>query len=264
MNPDPSLYGITEKDVQDYYKNKSLFEKKFGKLFGPSFFSESNLLAIGKIFLIFGGISVFLVSMVGLLESNGSFLLAFFVVPLALLFFLAVKEKVDQNSLVVPSDLEERILATEKYLKAKAAKDAENYQIQKEEQKRLENLQRQYEAFWFNLSGVEFENKLKDVLEKNRFTKVSTTAYSGDNGIDLFAVDPDGKKVVFQCKAHSRPVSPDDVRAFFGSFKAVGDKADYGVLVALSGVTDSGSKFMRDNGLKLWTVKDVVKLARQP
>jgi len=259
MRPSPSSYGITSRDVEDFQSTKILFQRKNQRLFGSGLWSKTNLKSLAKVVFLFGGVPAYFIATFG--GSMGMALVGFCAVPLGGLVLYAVTEKIHQRRIVLPENCEKKLLATEMYLKAVAEFDAKQYQFNQKEKRLLEEKQRKQESFWFSLSGIQFEQFLKDLLEKSNYTHVKTTPYSGDGGIDLFAVDPGGQKVVFQCKAHSRPVSPDDVRAFFGSFKALGNKADYGVLVALSGATGSGVRFLKLNGLRLWTVKDVVAMA---
>jgi hypothetical protein len=259
MRPLPSSYGITSGDVEAFQNTKALFHCKNQRFFGSGFWSKINLKSLAEVVFIFGGVPAYFIATFG--GSMGMALAGFCAIPLGVLVLCAIVAKIHQKRIVLPANCEKNLLATEKYLEAVAEFDAKQYQINQQKKRLLEEQQRKHESFWFSLSGIQFEHFLKDLLEKSNYSHVKTTPYSGDGGIDLFAVDPEGKKVVFQCKAHSRPVSPDDVRAFFGSFKALGNKADYGVLVALSGATGSGVRFLKLNGLKLWTVKDVVAMA---
>lgn len=122
---------------------------------------------------------------------------------------------------------------------------------------------RQHLEFWQELDGVGFEQELATLLRDSGYKNVSLTAVSGDDGIDLWADDPDGNPCIFQCKAYQNTVSPAQVRELLGSFKAVEDKANYAVMVALSGVTGGAEKFAEKNKILIWDGDNLVKMAEE-
>lgn len=122
---------------------------------------------------------------------------------------------------------------------------------------------RQHLEFWQGLDGVGFEQELATLLRDSGYKNVSLTAVSGDDGIDLWADDPDGNPCIFQCKAYQNTVSPAQVRELLGALKSVEDKANYAVMVALSGVTGGAEKFAEKNKILIWDGDDLVKMAEE-
>jgi len=122
---------------------------------------------------------------------------------------------------------------------------------------------RQHLEFWQGLDGVGFEQELATLLRDSGYKNVSLTAVSGDDGIDLWADDPDGNPCIFQCKAYQNTVSPAQVRELLGALKSVEDKANYAVMVALSGVTGGAEKFAEKNKILIWDGDDLVKMAKE-
>ena len=54
------------------------------------------------------------------------------------------------------------------------------------------------------MDGHQFEKSLAVLLNKNGW-KTTATRGSGDHGIDLDGSDPDGDRVLIQCKGKSSP-----------------------------------------------------------
>ena len=122
---------------------------------------------------------------------------------------------------------------------------------------------RQHLEFWHELDGVGFEKELATLLRDSGYKNVSLTAITGDDGIDLWAKDPDGDACIFQCKAYKNTVSPAQVRELLGSLKSVGDRANYAVMVALSGVTGGAERFAERNEILIWDGDNLVKMAEE-
>jgi len=120
-------------------------------------------------------------------------------------------------------------------------------------------LQKNYE-YWFSLDGKRFEEDLKALLLRLKYTSVKLTPTTGDQGIDLWATAPDGRTAIFQCKAHKKRIGPSAVRDLFGTFTALKGKADYAVMVALAGCTSGAKAYAQQNGIQVWTVNDLLKL----
>jgi len=120
---------------------------------------------------------------------------------------------------------------------------------------------RQYLEFWQELDGITFEHELATLLRDTGYRDVSLTSLSGDDGIDLWAIDPDDNPCIFQCKAYQNTVSPSQVRELLGSLKAVEDRANYAVMVALSGVTDGAERFAKKNSIIIWDGNHLLELA---
>ena len=150
---------------------------------------------------------------------------------------------------------EQRIKAKEeaREIAARATKAAE----------KEKKIARQQLEFWQELDGLGFEQELATLLRDSGYINVSLTAVSGDDGIDLWADDPDGNPCIFQCKAYQNTVSPAQVRELLGALKSVEDKANYAVMVALSGVTGGAEKFAEKNKILIWDGDSLVKMAEE-
>ena len=142
--------------------------------------------------------------------------------------------------------------AAAKEVAARAAKAAE----------REKKVGRQNLEYWQELDGVTFEKELAALLRDCGYNDVSLTSVTGDDGIDLWATDPDGNPCILQCKAYQNTVSPSQVRELLGSLKAVEDKANYAIMVALSGITGGAEKFAEKNGILVWDGDMLVEMAK--
>jgi HJR/Mrr/RecB family endonuclease len=116
--------------------------------------------------------------------------------------------------------------------------------------------------FWQELDGHTFEHEFAALLKDSGYTKISLTATTGDEGIDLWGTDPDGNTCIFQCKAYKDPVVPAQVRELLGSLASVKSKAKYAVMVALSGTTAGALSFAKKNELLIWNGKTLTEMAK--
>ncbi len=127
-----------------------------------------------------------------------------------------------------------------------------------ENYKKAKELYERYQSnFWFSLSGHKFEKEVANIL-RNLGYKVILTKGSGDQGVDIFVDDIDGKKIVIQCKAHKNPVGPNIIRELQGV--VIHFKADKGVLINLGGFTKGVRNFVENKNLYLVDVKDIINL----
>ena len=101
------------------------------------------------------------------------------------------------------------------------------------------------------LSGIEFENLCKNLLEKMNF-EVSTTKQSGDGGIDLIAYNHqpmlEGKYIV-QCKRYSGSVGEPIIRDLYGVVNS--ERANKGILITTGTFTKSAVEFSMGKQLEL-------------
>lgn len=102
-----------------------------------------------------------------------------------------------------------------------------------------------------SLSGIEFENLCKNLLEKMNF-EVSTTKQSGDGGIDLIAYNHqpmlEGKYIV-QCKRYSGSVGEPIIRDLYGVVNS--ERANKGILITTGTFTKSAVEFSIGKQLEL-------------
>lgn len=156
---------------------------------------------------------------------------------------------------------EQRVIEAERCAKAKAAAKevAARAARAAEKEKKVARMNLEY---WQALDGVTFEKELAALLRDSGYKEVSLTSVTGDDGIDLWATDPDDNPCILQCKAYQNTVSPSQVRELLGSLKAVEDKANYAIMVALSGITGGAEKFAEKNGILVWDGDMLVEMAK--
>lgn len=87
------------------------------------------------------------------------------------------------------------------------------------------------------------------------------TGRSGDGGVDIRLTAQDGKRIVVQCKAHGKPVSPAAVRDLYGTL--LHEKSDEAWLMSRSGFTAGATRFAAGKAIKLLSLDHILP-ARRP
>lgn len=95
-----------------------------------------------------------------------------------------------------------------------------------------------------------FEQACADLLARDGFTRARRVGGPGDLGADVVAWDPDGRKIVVQCKQYSVPVRSEAVHQFNGTARPVHD-ADVPIMVGLNGFTKPASDFACQHNITL-------------
>jgi hypothetical protein len=112
------------------------------------------------------------------------------------------------------------------------------------------------------MSGVEFEQHVKSLLERRGWT-VETTPKTRDGGIDLKAsraVDMGGDFVLYvQCKNYQSPVGVEVVRQLNGVLPKH-QPGSCGVVVCPSGFSGDARYFGKDRGIILWERQHLFEL----
>jgi len=112
------------------------------------------------------------------------------------------------------------------------------------------------------MSGIEFEHYVKELLEKKGWT-VRTTPLTRDGGIDLIAsqmVVTEGEATLYiQCKNHGSPVGVDIIRELNGVLPEKRPGC-HGVVICPSGFSPDARSFARDRGIILWERKQLFEL----
>lgn len=101
------------------------------------------------------------------------------------------------------------------------------------------------------LSGIEFENVCKQIVENMGFD-VETTKLSGDGGIDLIAYNHQpllSGKYIVQCKRYSGSVGEPIIRDLFGV--VMSERANKGILMTTGYFTKSAIAFAKDKQIEL-------------
>jgi len=112
----------------------------------------------------------------------------------------------------------------------------------------------------FEMDPIEFEDLIAELFRRMGM-QVETTARSGDQGVDVVAVDPDpirGGKIVVQVKRYRHTVPPTAVRDLAGTVQHHG--ANKGLLVTTSGFGPGSHTFIRNKPLGLVTGPELVDL----
>jgi len=110
-------------------------------------------------------------------------------------------------------------------------------------------------AGWRNLTGREFEIELGRVLRAKGFA-VTHVGGPGDSGADLL-IEAADKRIVVQCKAHSKRIGPGPVRDLYGCLQH--HRACEGWLVSLEGYSDAAFQFAHMKPLQLLTISEILK-----
>jgi hypothetical protein len=102
--------------------------------------------------------------------------------------------------------------------------------------------------WWDGLDARRFEQEVAEFFKKQGH-RVEWTGRSGDGGVDIRLTTPDGKKIIVQCKAHGKPVSPAVVRDLYGTL--LHEKSDEAWLMSRSGFTVGAKKFVAGKAIRL-------------
>ena len=99
-----------------------------------------------------------------------------------------------------------------------------------------------------NMSGIDFENHIAQLLKLNGFDKVSGTPKTGDQGADLIA-KRGGKTIVIQAKRYQNSVGNKAVQEVVGAINFY--NGDEGWVITNSSFTKSARELARKNRVKL-------------
>ena len=117
---------------------------------------------------------------------------------------------------------------------------------------------------WKKLDGREFE-KVVATIYKNLGFKTKITGGPGDRGVDIIAWK-DKKRIFIQCK-QKEVVSPEDIRAFYGSIVDQIKEEEKGLLITTGVFTEEGFDFIRNirntSNIELIDGLKLEKLARE-
>jgi restriction system protein len=124
---------------------------------------------------------------------------------------------------------------------------------------RDKSIQRLRGSFWKSLGGLTFERELGEMYRRLGYTVTQTKA-SGDGGVDLI-LERDSKRIVVQCKQHSKPAGPSFVRDLYGTMIHRG--ATSGILACTSGFSREARKFAHNKPLTLIGLSEILHLAAE-
>ncbi|MFI9272981.1 restriction endonuclease [Kitasatospora sp. NPDC052896] len=112
----------------------------------------------------------------------------------------------------------------------------------------------------FTMDPIEFEQLIAELFRARGY-RVETTARSGDEGVDVVAIDPDpvtGGKIVIQAKRYRHTVPPTAVRDLDGTVRHHG--AIKGILVTTAGFGKGSYSYIENKPLSLVTGPELVEL----
>lgn len=109
---------------------------------------------------------------------------------------------------------------------------------------------------WLKMTGVEFERAVAHVYAKQGY-QVRMTPVTGDQGVDIW-IEKDGRRLIVQCKRHTKPVGASVVRDLLGT--KVAQNADGAVLVCTAGFTWGVKRFAGKNGIQLLDLDGLLRL----
>lgn len=116
------------------------------------------------------------------------------------------------------------------------------------------------QSWWWNLDGWQFEQEVAKIFILNGY-KATVTKGSGDGGVDII-LEQEGYRAIVQCKHYRNPVPPEPIRALWGCREDF--QANEGILVASSGITQSGADFISNKpNFRVLNLDDIIIMSQQ-
>ena len=243
-------FGLTQNDVELYRKQDEQFRDEY----------KRHVKSIEKIsFLITWTISTLIVIIVMLIADYKIFEekpWVIWIVPVASFFFpsLLIAEIMDGPYKFLDRYDEIKTKHINKVLENKYFKYQEALQ---EYERYVKKTSRDY---WINMSGLQFEKEVASLFRSQGYSATVTSA-TGDGGVDIILIK-DNERIAVQCKHHSRPVGPNDIRALQGVVAA--KNFARGIFVSLNGYTTTVYGEVRNSNVKieLLELKDILKMPK--
>ncbi|MHB8398034.1 MAG: restriction endonuclease [Candidatus Limnocylindrales bacterium] len=113
------------------------------------------------------------------------------------------------------------------------------------------------------LSPSDFEKWTGQLLPHLGYRDVRVVGGRGDLGVDIRAVDPQGRTVGIQCKRYSDSrINSRDMQLFFGML--VHHRLEHGIFVTTSAFTDAARALARDHDIELFDREILARLLTRP
>jgi len=118
----------------------------------------------------------------------------------------------------------------------------------------------QQRQWWWRLDGWQFEQEVANIFKLKGYY-ATVTKGSGDGGVDII-LEKDGLRYIVQCKHYKKPVQPEPIRALWGVKNDF--HADGVILVASSGITEMGAKFVQGKpNFQVLNLDDIIVLSQE-
>lgn len=108
----------------------------------------------------------------------------------------------------------------------------------------------EYQGAALDLTGVEYENKIASMINKETSWTAELTKASGDQGADLL-LTKGPIKIVIQTKYHKSPIGNSAVQEAYAAQRFY--NSDLSIVVSNSGFTKSAEELSQSTGVKLMT-----------
>lgn len=239
VRPRPEYFGLTEEQVHHFAADVKT---------GPR---EWLIGAVVALFTLFGLVD-HVKSGVALLLTGG------FVFVSALALIEQIQKRLRQKHPDYAKFLCFRQLLSQFFEFRAAALAQRAAQLKAMERQRLETLRMQ-ERWWKTLDGHRFEEELTNLLRARLpriMCQVRRTGGAGDSGVDL-EITNGNRRVIIQCKAHAKYISPGMVRDLYGAL--LHHHADEAWLVATSGFHRGAKEFAKGKPIRLVTIRDLLE-----
>jgi hypothetical protein len=110
-------------------------------------------------------------------------------------------------------------------------------------------------SWWDRLHPQRFEQEVAAFFRKKGH-HVTWTGRSGDGGVDIRLTTQEGAKVIVQCKAHEKPITPGAVRELYGTL--MHESADEAWLMSRSGFTVGAREFASGKAIQLLSLDHIL------
>lgn len=262
--PTLELFGLKDSLAEEIINFNKDVDSKNGQatneanlINNKSYRKERNLFYIifNIIFWPMGGVILYLLNEAGAELGLALLGLALFGAGIpAGLIAITIPEKIwpHKKAILLPHHIKSEDL--DKYNQYVADYKLFNELLEEEQRDKEERAKAEY---WFSLGGFEFEDEMTNLFTHQGYN-ATKTQNTGDGGVDIILMDKNMLKTIVQCKAHKKPIGPNDIRALFGVMKA--DGADGAILINLGGFTQGVKDFAQTNNIVLMDVNDVLEL----
>lgn len=239
--------------MQNYTINKDSYIKKHKKLVRRAYQENVIMFTIKLLLVFYAPIFIVSVFLEEFITDSINFKI-FFPIFLAFIVFLISSFKFKEPATIFGKPTPETIAENLKY---------ENGVNEKEVLRLKERLKKEYEYRSTaidevdNMSGIEFENFIAELLRKNSYENVNVTKQSGDGGVDITAINTEGEKIAIQCKRVKSKVGNKAIQEIFLGKKIY--KCKKGMVITNSFFTKPAYEAALKTGIVLWNRNKLIE-----